>query len=227
MAARCEFKDLCLDVADAVLMGRFWAGALGLHEPQGRHQMLFDDVDTHALWLNRVLEPKTVKHRVHLDVHAASVEELVATGARVVDETQPWTELVDPEGGEFDAFVRPPDRLPRYRVYELVVDAADPERIAGWWASRFGTEPQSRAGEDFRWLDPASGLPWEMVFTHVPEPKTVKNRLHWDVYGVTAELLDEGARLLRSRDDEIAWDVLADPEGNEFCVFTPGRDTAP
>ncbi len=72
----------------------------------------------------------------------------------------------------------------------------------------------------FWWLDGAAGLPWEMIFTPVPEPKTVKNRVHWDVVGVSAEVVDAGATLLRARDDEIHWDVLADPEGNEFCVFT-------
>jgi len=59
-----------------------------------------------------------------------------------------------------------------------------------------------------------------MVFQSVPETKTVKNRIHWDVWGETATFLAAGATLLRGRDDEIGWDVLADPEGNEFCVFT-------
>jgi hypothetical protein len=58
------------------------------------------------------------------------------------------------------------------------------------------------------------------VFGAVPEPKTVKNRIHWDIWGITDELLAAGATLLRGRDDEISWDVLADPEGNEFCVFS-------
>ena len=62
-----------------------------------------------------------------------------------------------------------------------------------------------------------------MVFSRVPEPKTVKNRLHWDVAGELDELLGAGARLLRARGDDIEWDVLADPEGNEFCVVQPGR----
>ena len=44
--------------------------------------------------------------------------------------------------------------------------------------------------------------------------------VHWDVWGSTAELLDAGARLLASRTPDTPWDVLADPEGNEFCVFT-------
>jgi hypothetical protein len=44
--------------------------------------------------------------------------------------------------------------------------------------------------------------------------------VHWDVLGTTEELLAAGATLLRAQDSEISWDVLADPEGNEFCVFT-------
>jgi glyoxalase superfamily protein len=54
----------------------------------------------------------------------------------------------------------------------------------------------------------------------VPEPKTAKNRLHWDVScpDVSA-LLDAGATLLRPPDQDIDWHVLADPEGNEFCAF--------
>lgn len=53
----------------------------------------------------------------------------------------------------------------------------------------------------------------------VPEPKTVKNRMHLDMFGETAEIVGLGATLLRARGGDIEWDVLADPEGNEFCVF--------
>jgi hypothetical protein len=55
----------------------------------------------------------------------------------------------------------------------------------------------------------------------VPEPKSVKNRMHVDVVGDKAELLSLGATMVRARDEEIEWDILADPEGNEFCVFAP------
>lgn len=46
-----------------------------------------------------------------------------------------------------------------------------------------------------------------------------ENRVHWDVYGNSHALRSAGAKLLRPRDDDLPWDVLADPEGNEFCVF--------
>src|SRR5437868_13189100 len=59
----------------------------------------------------------------------------------------------------------------------------------------------------------------------VPEPKTVKNRVHWDVKGSVPALLQAGARMLRAAAEDPEpdrnWDVLADPESNEFCVFAP------
>jgi Glyoxalase-like domain len=148
------------------------------------------------------------------------VSDLVDLGATILDETQPWTVLADPEGGELCAFVRYPARLPDYRLYEVVVDSPDPVPIATWWADRYGTEVHHDRAEGVSWIKPPS-MPCELVFAHVPEPKTVKNRVHWDVRGEFTELLDGGARLVRARDEEISWNVLADPEGNEFCVFDP------
>ena len=217
---RFRFKDLCLDAVDADRVAAFWSGVIGLRaEAGGNGFRLSDDVPEHTLWVNAVPEPRTVKQRVHLDVHTAAVSDLVELGATVLDERHPWTVLGDPEGGEFCAFVRPPDRLPAYRLYEVVVDAVDAERIATWWSQRFGVAVQRDPGEDFCWLEEVPGMPGAMVFQPVPEPKQVKNRVHWDLLGRTADALDAGARLLRARDHEIRWDVLADPEGNEFCVF--------
>ena len=68
--------------------------------------------------------------------------------------------------------------------------------------------------------DPAGQGPLIWIVP-VPEPKTVKNRMHLDVTGDKAELLSLGATLVRARDQDIEWDILADPEGNEFCVFAP------
>ena len=215
------FKDLCLDVVDTDPMARFWSVTLGLSAaPRGGNAVLTDPVAEHTLWLNRVPEPWTVKQRVHLDVHTRDLADLVAAGATVLDDTSAWTLMADPEGGEFCAFARPPDQVPAYRLYEVVVDAVDPVEIGRWWADRLGTGLESDPEDGASVLPPAAGLPWELLFQPVPEPKTVKNRVHWDLWGDTSELLDAGARLLRRRDDEISWDVLADPEGNEFCVFT-------
>lgn len=60
----------------------------------------------------------------------------------------------------------------------------------------------------------------------VSEPKSVKNRIHWDVTlvdGATVDdLVSKGAVVLALSADDARWTVMADPEGNEFCVFGPG-----
>jgi Glyoxalase-like domain len=219
-----SFKDLCIDAVNPELLAVFWASALGLRaEPTGGNFRLVDDVPEHTLWVNKVPEPKTVKQRVHLDVDVSAVTDLTDLGAVIIDDTQSWTVLADPEGGELCAFVREAESLPDYRLYEVVVDAADPVSIASWWAERYAATAGHDHDRAFSWIEQVPGMPWEMVFQWVPEPKTVKNRLHWDVWGETENLLAAGAHLIRKHDDEIDWDVLADPEGNEFCVFTKHR----
>ncbi len=122
-----------------------------------------------------------------------------------------WTLLADPEGGELCAFVREPAKLPAYRLYEVVVDAEDHQAISRWWADRFGVEAMHDREGGFSWIERAPGMPWELVFQAVPEPKTVKNRIHWDLRGVTEEFVAAGAHLQRRHDHEIGWDVLTDP----------------
>jgi len=218
-----RFKELCLDVSgDGAVMGEFWSAATGVpHVPgtgAGDPGNLVGEVEEMGIALCPVPEPKTVKHRVHLDLHTDSVDTLLALGAtRAPGYDNPddnWTVLLDPEGGELCAFVR--DEVPAYKVSELTVDSADAERIARWWGSVFGVEPVND-GRSFWWIAGVPGMPFEsMLFDPVPEPKTVKNRLHWDVYGDVDELLAKGATRLS---DQPRWTVLADPEGNEFCVF--------
>ncbi len=129
--------------------------------------------------------------------------------------------LTDPEGGEFCVFVREPDALTDHRLYELVIDAVDPKAIATWWSTVLGTEIGGQEDDQWWWLEEVLGMPFEgWSFVPVPEPKTVKNRIHWDVtVAAIDDLVRAGATVLRPQDDEIHWTVMADPEGNEFCAF--------
>jgi len=177
------------------------------------------------VWVNRVPEPVTVKQRVHLDVHAGGADEVLARGATAVDlESFRWRLLKDPEGGELCVFER--EEVPDYRLYELVVDARNAHEIAAWWVEVLGATVEDSVDDDqapFSGFEDAPAMPFGMVFQEVPEPKTVKNRIHWDVDTEDVQLLvDRGATVLRPRDESISWTVLADPEGNEFCAFTPG-----
>jgi Glyoxalase-like domain len=112
------------------------------------------------------------------------------------------------------------------RFKDLCLDAVNDRALAEWWCTAMGYELQVGTKGDYvgKWIgaikDPTGAGPLIWI-NQVPEGKTLKNRMHLDVIGDTQELLDLGATLLRKRDDEIEWDVLADPEGNEFCVFKP------
>jgi predicted enzyme related to lactoylglutathione lyase len=109
----------------------------------------------------------------------------------------------------------------------ITIDCADPMRLAGFWAEVLGTEIESAVGDTTHYVDlfPVPGVPI-LRFQRVPEPKSVKNRLHLDV---SVEDLDEAlARVERIGGRAISeqtlaeygydWRVVADPEGNEFCL---------
>jgi len=230
-----SFTTLCIDVSDERTMGRFWSQAAGLDlTAHNGGYILTGPTPLHTIWLNRVPEAKTVKHRVHLDVNGRSVAEYEAMGARVLPGWGPfaWTVMADPEGGEFCLFERDRPEAPRhgevqprwddaYRLYELCVDAADSRAIASWWADVLGASLR-HSDRGFHWIEGIGPFD-SIVFGDVPEAKTVKNRVHWDVTLVSGATVDDlvakGATLLRAPDDEIEWTVMADPEGNEFCVF--------
>jgi len=233
--APAAYKALCVDAVDPVRLGSFWAATLDL-ELRRRDDgpvLLAGPTPQATVWVNQVPEPVTVKQRVHLDVHAGSVQEVLDRGATAVDlESFGWRVVRDPEGGELCVFER--TEVPAQRLYEVGVDAVDPTAIARWWAEVLGGRCADGAdgadgdvcdasdGGEWTAVEEIPGAPFEsLVFARVPEPKTVKNRIHWDVdVADVAELAARGARVLREPDDEISWTVLADPEGNEFCAFT-------
>ncbi len=214
------FKDLCIDVGDLSVAVPFYAGLLGLRgSPEATR--LDGDRPEQTVWLNVVPDPKTVKNRVHLDVHVTGLDEVRALGATDVQAFARWTMLADLEGQEFCAFVV--ERPAPFRLFEVCVDAADPEPLARWWADRLGAVVDHVVPDPWWTLGGGdSGLPWDVVVNRVPEPKTTKNRVHWDVWGEADTLVAAGATWVRPRDAGIGWDVLADPDDNEFCVFSPG-----
>jgi Glyoxalase-like domain len=222
--ALARFKDLCMDAGDPARLGEFWAQVLGLSwQPDDDGEgLLRGPTRQHTIWVNRVLEPKTVKHRVHLDIYAKRLADLEALGSAVLrpeGDDRPWTVMADPEGGEYCAFLR--EELPADRLHGLVVDCAAPAAQAEWWGRVYGA-PVVHSPRGHSTVEKVPGMPiLTMDFTPVPEPKTVKNRIHWDVTVTDVQpLIDAGATLVRPPDEDIGWHVLADPEGNEFCAFT-------
>ncbi len=220
-----RMMKICVDAMDPLALGAFWAAVLDLElRPDERGEAgLVDQSDTYRLWFNRVPQRKAVKHRVHLDIYARSLADLEDLGATVLlpeGDDRRWTVMADPEGGEFCAFVR--EELPERRLHGLVVDSVDAAAQAAWWYGVLGGRHTDEG--DWGTVDDLPELPdMTFDFVPVPEPKTVPNRLHWDLAADSiAPLLERGATVLRRKgEDDLHWDILADPEGNEFCAFTP------
>ena len=109
------------------------------------------------------------------------------------------------------------------RWEQIVVDAEDPARLARWWAEALGYRIVHEAPDEVEIRRTPEELPG-ILFTTVPDAKTVKNRLHIDLRPDDQEseverLVDMGARPVDIGQHDVSWVVLADPEGNEFCVL--------
>ena len=126
------------------------------------------------------------------------------------------------------------------RFLELVVDCHDPERLAAFWCEvlDFTVIERHEGKVEIGSWEPtveavrARQMPPTLLFIQVPEGKAVKNRLHIDVTPIDSSTEDEVTRLLAlgatrtdvGQDADESWEVMADPEGNEFCVL---RSLAP
>ena len=105
----------------------------------------------------------------------------------------------------------------------LVVDCADPPHLARWWSRLIGGDVEVDSDGDATLRAP-TGL--VIDFLRVPEPKTVKNRLHVDLRtSDVAQATEQVLALGATRADDVysggSWQVLRDPEGNEFCLLGP------
>jgi predicted enzyme related to lactoylglutathione lyase len=109
------------------------------------------------------------------------------------------------------------------RLDEVVIDCHDPAKLSEFWLAVLGGRVV-RQSHEWVALHPPHGV--TVSFQEVPEPKMVKNRVHLDVDVADLEVATEAAEALgATRLGEIRWDelggfqVMADPEGNEFCLI--------
>jgi hypothetical protein len=112
------------------------------------------------------------------------------------------------------------------RFTELIVDARDPDLLARFWGDVLGWEV-GESKDQIAWLKPPSPAVPLMVFVPVPEGKSVKNRIHIDVSPTDRTRDEEVERVLAlgaqradvGQGEDVSWVVLADLEGNEFCIL--------
>jgi hypothetical protein len=112
------------------------------------------------------------------------------------------------------------------RISCICIDAVDPVPVAEFWKAVLGFEVREEDDEGISLSPPEGGLP-TLDILRVPEPKTVKNRLHLDLRADDTTTDAELDRLLAlgakpvdiGQSPDVDWVVLADPDGNEFCLL--------
>ena len=107
---------------------------------------------------------------------------------------------------------------------QVVVDATDPTALGRWWAEALEWVVINDDPEEYEIRPAPDRLPG-LLFVRVPEPKTVKDRLHLDFRPAdqqveVARFEALGARRVDVGQGDETWVVLSDPEGNEFCVLS-------
>ncbi|MGO9873458.1 MAG: VOC family protein [Acidimicrobiia bacterium] len=113
---------------------------------------------------------------------------------------------------------------------QTVVDARDPVGLGRWWQHALGWTLVNDDPDEYEIRPHPDRLPG-LLFLPVPEAKSGKNRLHLDFRpddrdAEVKRLLDLGATLADVDHGVQAWVVLADPEGNEFCVLGSKKQTS-
>ncbi|HZG93941.1 MAG TPA: VOC family protein [Mycobacteriales bacterium] len=112
-------------------------------------------------------------------------------------------------------------------IYSITIDSADTRAMADFWAAALGWQVEHPIDDDSEIaVEPPSGQLPVLLFVRVPDEKAGKNRLHFDLNPPdqeleVARLIAMGASPVDIGQGEQSWVVLADPEGNEFCVLTP------
>jgi hypothetical protein len=223
-------------------LARFWAAALRWDiddETDDEIGLVPTDGTRIPILFLPVPEPKAGKNRLHLDLVSESpehqsemVDRLITLGAQHVDIGQSSDEdhvvLTDPEGNEFCVVLRGDFLAATDLIGSIVFEPAGPvvgrfwSEAAGWpivYDQDGDTAVRARDGRGpFVTFGPPGGA-----------VKTGKNRLHLHLappaggdQAVEVErLLAHGARRVDIGQGDVPWVVMADPEGNEFCVLTP------
>jgi len=232
--------SLCFDANDPLRLARFWAEALqwAIHdETQDLIDLVPADGTRFGIYFAPVPERKTGKNRIHLDLTTTSIDDqtetvrrLIELGARKVDIGQGPEErhvvLADPEGNEF--CVIEPDNSFLAGCGRLGSITCDGSRAVGcFWNEALGwplvwdqdgetaIQAPDGTGPFITWGPPVS-------------PKNTKNRLHLDIvpdHSDQSAEVDRLASLGATRIDigqgDVDWVVMADPDGNEFCLLRP------
>ena len=229
---------MCFDANDPRRLARFWAAALSWELVDGITLRPIDGTPFGFRFFP-VAEPKVGKGRIHLDLvsetpdhHAAMVERLVASGASHADIGQgdvEWTVMADPEGNEFCVVPRGDFLATTGLLGSIVFEPADHPTVGRFWSEATGWPVVYDEDGDMAIRHPSGQGPFVTFGPPASDAKTAKNRLRLHLapptdgdHGVEAErLVALGARRIDVGQRDAPWIVMADPQGNEFCLLSP------
>jgi predicted enzyme related to lactoylglutathione lyase len=232
---------LCFDANDPLRLARFWAGVLG-REMMGDPQdgMLLPPSDDTGFRLGFLPAPqqKTGPNQAHFDLTSTSLEDqqqMVARalelGGRHIDIGQlPEEEhvvLADPEGNEF-CVIEPGNNFLAGCGLIGALASDGSQEVGYFWSEALGWPLVWDQDQETAIQSPHGGS--KITWGGPPvAPKTGKNRLHFDIappadgdqQAEVERLVSLGATRIDIGQGEVSWVVMADPDGNEFCVLTP------
>ena len=230
----CRLDALVVDAADPAALAVFWAGVLGWDIAGDGVSLLPTDDTGFGLRFVAAGEPKVVQNRMHpdltsssLEAQRATVERALALGGRHVDVGQRGDEghvvLGDPEGNEF-CVIEPGNRFLAGCGFLGALACDGSQAVGYFWSEALGWPLVWDQDEETAIRSPHGGP--KITWGGPPvRQKAPKNRLHWDLapdgdqQAEVDRLLALGATRVDVGQGEVPWVVLADPDGNEFCVL--------
>jgi predicted enzyme related to lactoylglutathione lyase len=232
---------LSFDASEPDRLARFWAGVLGWEIADNPHDGIAllpgDDTGFRIRFLPTE-EQKVGQNQMHLELTSPSLEgqeqtvaRALGLGARHIDVGQLPEEghvvLADPEGNEF-CVVEPGNKFLADCGFIGALSCDGSQRVGYFWSEALGWPLVWDQDEETAIRSPHGGP--KVTWGGPPvAPKTGKNRLHFDLAPPPGDdqraevdrLLSLGATRIDIGQGEVSWVVLADPDGNEFCVLTP------
>jgi predicted enzyme related to lactoylglutathione lyase len=237
----CRLVALTVDANDPLRLARFWGGVLGWETVDGSDDGIAllpnDDTGFRIRFLPTQVE-KAGQNRMHVDLTSSSLEDQQRTvarslrlGARHIDVGQRPEErhvvLADPEGNEF-CVIEPGNRFLADCGFIGALACDGSQEVGYFWSAALGWPLVWDQDQETAIRSPHGGP--KITWGGPPlMPKTGKNRLHLDlappVHGdqraEVERLVSLGATRIDIGQGEVGWVVMADPDGNEFCVSPP------
>jgi predicted enzyme related to lactoylglutathione lyase len=235
----CDLFALCFDANDPLRLARFWAGVLRWEmadDPRDGIALLPNDDTGFRIRFSRTPDRKTVPNRMHLHLTSSSLDDQQLTvtrslglGGRHLDVGQRPEEghvvLADPEGNEF-CVIEPGNNFLADCGFlgELACDG--PQSVGYFWSEAMGWPLVWDQDQETAIRSPHGGPKVAWGGPSVRQ-KTAKNRLHFDLAPPADSdqqlevdrLVSLGAARIDIGQGEVSWVVMADPDGNEFCVL--------